>query len=135
MSNAHPDKQALRKERDSETSMLKWVVSDNRAQAEMGHGYINENGLRSQIWSQSPLVDNEKIEGNKANRADGCAHGLESKKGEPLQKAYRLDSNIKMAKTAKRCPGHGLGLIGRHHAACLETLDAWLCSFRGRRSD
>ena len=32
---------------------------------------------------------------------------MESKNGDPLQKAYRIDSNFKMVKTAKRCPGHG----------------------------
>ena len=77
MSNAHPDKDQLAKDRKLETPMLEWLHQDNQKQAKLGHGYANENGLRSQIWSQSPLSKNTSIVGNKSNKLDGCSHGLE----------------------------------------------------------
>lgn len=107
-SNAHPNEDVLKKSRQDEFPMLDWLQQDNHLQASMEHGYINENGLRSQIWSRSPLKNNDRFVRNKPQRADGCAHGMENKEGSPLQKAYRLDSNIRLNKTAKRCPGHGL---------------------------
>ena len=77
MSNAHPNKEQLAKDRRLEIPMLEWLFQDNQKQAKLGHGYVNENGLRSQIWSQSPLSKNTSIQGNKTNKLDGCAHGGE----------------------------------------------------------
>ena len=107
MPNAHPNKEQLAKDRRLEVPMLEWLFQDSQKRAKLGRGYAVESGLRSQICFQSPLSKNTSIPGNKSNKLDGCAHGLESKNGDPLQKAYRIDSNFKMIKTAKRCPGHG----------------------------
>ena len=87
--------------------MLEWLHLDNVAQAKAGRGYFNENGLRSQIWTQSPLKKNENIPGNKSIRTDGCAYGLEDSYGNPLEKAYRFHTNLVLAYSCKRCRGHG----------------------------
>ena len=104
MSNAHPDKVALQKHRQAESPMLDWLQRSNRTQASKGHGYINENGLLSQIWTQSPLQKNSEIPGNKSKRCDGCAHGLATKSDDPLQKAYRLDMEINLVQDRQKRP-------------------------------
>ena len=79
-----------------------------RATSHEGLGYINENGLRSQMWTQSPLQQNKSIAGNVSRRVDGCVHGLLDDKQNPIEKAYRLDTNMQLKKTERRCQGHGL---------------------------
>ena len=83
MSNAR-DQHAVQQERQQEIAQLEWLVEDNRAQAQDGHGYANENGLRSQIWTQSPLSKNATITGNRTTRCNGCAHGLENSMRQPV---------------------------------------------------
>ena len=39
--------------------MLEWLHHDNIVQNQDGHGYINENGLRSQLGTQFPLKQNQ----------------------------------------------------------------------------
>ena len=63
MSNAHPQKDKLAKDRKEEFGMLDWLHNDNKRQNRKGLGYINENGLRSQIWTQSPLCHNLDLPG------------------------------------------------------------------------
>ena len=99
MSNAHPNKEKLERDRQSEFPMLDWLHNDNKRQQRKGLCYINENGLRSQMWTQTPLVHNLDIPGNKHSRLDACAHGLTDSKGAPLEKAYALDANFKLKKT------------------------------------
>ena len=53
MSNAHPDKDKLERDRKTEFGMLDWLHQDNRRQDRRGHGYINENGLRSIVLQGS----------------------------------------------------------------------------------
>ena len=74
MSNAHPNKDKLSQDRKDEFGMLDWLHHDNKKQNSKGLGYVNENGLRSQIWTQSPLCHNQDIPGNKHSRLDACAH-------------------------------------------------------------
>ncbi|CAK0911207.1 unnamed protein product, partial [Prorocentrum cordatum] len=94
-------------ERQDEVPMLKWLFNDNVTQDGDGHGYINENGFRSQIWVQSPLKQNGNIANNKTRRADGCAHGYVNADNQPLEKPYRFDTNIHMNMTSMRRPGRG----------------------------
>ena len=101
------DKSVLQAGRHEEVGMLEWLVQDNAAQAKGGRGYINENGLTSHIWTQSPLAQNADLPGNLRQRGDGCSHGLTTSLGEPVLKPYRLDANFPLPQTARRCPGHG----------------------------
>ena len=54
MTNTKPTSE-VNTDRKKELPMLEWLYGDNCQQAKLGLGYINENGLRSQIWTQSPL--------------------------------------------------------------------------------
>ena len=47
MSNAHPNKDKLAKDREQEFAMLDWLHHDNKRQCRKGLGYINENGLNA----------------------------------------------------------------------------------------
>ncbi|CAK0902456.1 unnamed protein product, partial [Prorocentrum cordatum] len=95
-------------ERQAEFPMLEWLYHDNVVQDRDGHGYVNENGLRSQLWTQSPLKQNQDTVSNRTRRVDGCAHDCLNANNEPLEKPYKLDSNIQLKKTIRRCPGHGV---------------------------
>ena len=55
VSNGHPDRERLENDRRDEKPYLEWIHEDNRKQASLGLGFVNENGLASQIWTQSPL--------------------------------------------------------------------------------
>jgi len=107
MTNANPDREGLDLARKREFPMLDWLCYDNNQQAITGYGYLNENGKLSQIWTRSPLTHNEDIPGNKSFHTDGCSFGLTNQDEIPLLKSYRLDSNLKLHKSVKRCPGHG----------------------------
>ena len=56
---------------------------------------------------EGPLRANQELACNRTIRADGCADRLVNGNGELLLKAYRLDTNISLRYTGRRCPGHG----------------------------
>ncbi|CAK0855905.1 unnamed protein product [Prorocentrum cordatum] len=79
-------------ERQAEFPKLERLHRDNVVQDRDRHGYINQNDLRSQLWTQSPLKQNQDIASNRTRRVDGCAQGCV----------------IQLRKTIRRCPGHGV---------------------------
>ena len=101
------DQTKVAADRQQQLPMLQWLHDDNAHQAKHGYGYGNENGLRSHIFTQSPLAKNEEIPGNKRRRTDGCQFGCKDSKGNPVEKAYRFDCNIPLSASIKRCTGHG----------------------------
>ena len=108
MTNANPDREGLALARQQEFPMLDWLQHDNHRQAVTGYGYVNENGKLSQIWTQSPLSRNTDIPGNKSYYTDGCTFGLVNHDALPLRKTYRMDCNISLTKSVRRCAGHGM---------------------------
>ena len=67
---------------------------DNASQAKLGHGYGNENGLRSHIWTKSPLAKNSQIPGHRIKVTDACQFGKQDSHGNPQLKSYRLDTML-----------------------------------------
>lgn len=101
------DKVARDKLRKEEGPFLDWLYLDNYVQASHGHGFVNENGFYSEIWTQSPLIKHLQLTRAKQLRTDGCSFELRNHEDLPLLKAYRFDTNIRLNQCVRRCSGHG----------------------------
>ena len=54
--------------------------------------------------------------GNKNKREDQCQHGLRDGSRMPVQRSLRIDSNMNLRNSCKRCQGHGMQRHGQMSA-------------------
>ena len=102
------DPKTLEQSRQEEFPALSWLVSDCKCQHFAGRGYGVENGLRSQIWTRSPLQRLHSEADGRTNRSDACQFGLVSDSNDPIQKSYRFETDIPLRSARKSCHGHGV---------------------------
>ena len=90
-------------DRLSQKHMLNWLADDCLKQATLENGYMIENPLGSDIWTDSPLAKLQEVR----RIFDQRAHGAESSADRlPVRKATGAQSNFALRETLRRFPGH-----------------------------